>query len=43
MGDDFINDQGNFPSDKLLEYLRPLVGPLGEFATLKYQQAPRQS
>ena len=39
MPDDFLNEAGNFPSEAFLEYLRPLVGELPEFAELKYQPA----
>jgi 6-phosphofructokinase 1 len=33
---EFINDAGNFPSEAFLDYVRPLVGNLPEFARLKY-------
>jgi len=39
MPDAFLNQAGNFPSEAFLEYLRPLVGELPEFAELKYQPA----
>jgi ATP-dependent phosphofructokinase / diphosphate-dependent phosphofructokinase len=35
MPSEFINEAGNFPSPAFLEYLRPLVGELPEFARLK--------
>jgi len=41
MPDDFINEQGNFPTQKFLDYARPLVGELQKFARLKYQQAAK--
>jgi 6-phosphofructokinase 1 len=37
--DEFINEEGNFPSEMMLDYLRPLIGELGDFARLKYQKA----
>ncbi len=39
MPDEYLNEAGNFPSEAFLEYLRPLVGDLPEYAELKYQQA----
>ena len=39
MGDDLINTAGNFPSRKFINYLRPLVGELPEFAELAYKPA----
>lgn len=39
MPDEFINAAGNFPTEKFLSYLRPLVGDLPEFARLKYRPA----
>ncbi len=42
MDDEFINEAGNFPSEAFLDYLRPLVGPLPDFARLKYQ-APMEN
>lgn len=35
MPDEFINAQGNHVTPECLEYLRPLVGPLPEYARLK--------
>jgi 6-phosphofructokinase 1 len=35
MPDEFINPEGNFVTPACLEYLRPLVGPLPEYARLK--------
>ena len=34
MPQDFINTEGNFPTDKFLDYCRPLIGPLPTFAQL---------
>ena len=34
MPDEMINERGNFPSESFLEYLRPLVGELPEYADL---------
>jgi 6-phosphofructokinase 1 len=34
MPDEMINEHGNFPSEVFLEYLRPLVGELPEYADL---------
>jgi 6-phosphofructokinase 1 len=39
MPDAFINEAGNMPTEAFVEYLRPLVGPLPEFADLKYVPA----
>lgn len=39
MPDEMINAAGNFPSEAFLEYARPLVGELAEFAELKYVPA----
>jgi len=39
MPNEFINEDGNFPSAAFLDYLRPLVGELPEFAELKYLPA----
>lgn len=36
---DFINAEGNYPAEACLEYLRPLVGPLPEFADMRYLPA----
>ncbi len=41
MPDEMINSEGNFPTQKLIEYLQPLVGELPTFAQLKYQQAQK--
>ena len=35
MPDEFITPEGNFVTPACLEYLRPLVGPLPEYARLK--------
>ena len=35
MPDEFINDAGNYPTEAFLDYARPLVGELPEFADLK--------
>jgi 6-phosphofructokinase len=37
MPDEMINVDGNFPTDSFLEYLRPLVGELPEYADLRYE------
>ena len=34
MPDDFINEEGNFVSDKFIEYAKPLVGDLPEYVRL---------
>ncbi|MCD4823187.1 MAG: diphosphate--fructose-6-phosphate 1-phosphotransferase [Phycisphaerae bacterium] len=36
MPDEFINEAGNFPTEAFLDYLRPLVGELDEYANLKF-------
>lgn len=36
MPDDFINEAGNYPTDKFLHYAGSLVGPLPEYAQLRY-------
>jgi len=36
MPDEFINKEGNFVTDAFLQYLRPLVGPLPEYARLDF-------
>ena len=35
MPDDFINERGNFVTEKALEYLRPLVGEIPEYVELE--------
>ncbi len=40
MPDSFIDDANSFVTEAFLQYLRPLVGPLPEYARLRYQ--PRQ-
>jgi len=35
MPDDFINEDGNYVSDKFLEYIRPLVGGMPEYVRLE--------
>lgn len=35
MPDEMINDRGNFPTTAFLDYLRPLVGDLPEYASLR--------
>ena len=37
MPPEFINKAGNFPTQAMLDYLRPLVGELPEFARLRYK------
>lgn len=39
MPDEMISAEGNYPSEAFLEYARPLVGELPEFAELKYVPA----
>jgi 6-phosphofructokinase 1 len=39
MPPEMINDAGNFPTEKFLDYARPLVGKLPEFADLRYVPA----
>jgi 6-phosphofructokinase 1 len=39
MPDEFINEAGNLPTQAFADYLRPLVGPLPEFADLNYVPA----
>jgi 6-phosphofructokinase 1 len=34
MPDEYINEQGNFVTDAFFDYLRPLIGPLPEYAKL---------
>ncbi len=36
MPDNFINEAGNFPTEAFLDYVRPLVGDLDEYANLQY-------
>jgi 6-phosphofructokinase 1 len=36
MPDTMINEAGNFPSEPFLEYLRPLVGDMPEYADLRF-------
>jgi len=33
-----INEAGNFPSEAFLEYLRPLVGEMPEYAELQFER-----
>ncbi len=35
MPDDFINEEGNYVSEKFLEYIRPLVGDMPEYVRLE--------
>jgi 6-phosphofructokinase 1 len=39
MPEDYLNEAGNFPSEKFLDYARPLVGELDEYAELAYKPA----
>ncbi len=41
MPDEYINEAGNFPADAFLDYLRPLVGELPEYAELDYKPAAK--
>jgi len=36
---DYFNEEGNFVSDKFLEYMKPLSGPLPEFVRLQQIKA----
>lgn len=38
MPDEFINAEGNFITDRFLDYLKPLVGPMPEYVKLKSQK-----
>ena len=38
MPDAMINEDGNFPSEVFLEYARPLVGELPEYADLDFDR-----
>jgi len=38
MPDAMINEAGNFPSEAFLEYLRPLVGEMPEYAELQFER-----
>lgn len=40
--DEFINEEGNFPTETMLKYLRPLIGELPDFAKLKFRQAGKR-
>ena len=35
MPDEFINQEGNFVTPACLDYLKPLIGPLPEYARLR--------
>ena len=37
MPDAFINERGNFVTEAFIDYLRPLVGPLPEYASLDFK------
>jgi len=39
MPDNYITPEGNFVTDEFIEYLRPLVGELPEYAKLSYKKA----
>jgi 6-phosphofructokinase 1 len=39
MPDEMINEAGNYPTDLFLDYLRPLVGDLDEYARLACKPA----
>ncbi len=39
MPENFLNAEGNFPSEAFFEYARPLVGELPQYAELKYAPA----
>jgi 6-phosphofructokinase 1 len=42
MPQDFMNAEGNFPTRAFLDYARPLVGELGDFATLRMAAPEKQ-
>lgn len=42
MPDAMINEAGNFPSETFLEYLRPLVGEMPEYAELQFEPEARR-
>jgi 6-phosphofructokinase 1 len=42
MPDDFINEAGNYPSEKFIEYARPLIGPMEPYARLSGQKATKK-
>jgi len=39
MDDKYINAQGNFVTDKYIDYIKPLVGELPEYSELTYKRA----
>lgn len=36
--DEYINEEGNFITDTFFEYVKPLIGPLPEYAKLNYKK-----
>jgi 6-phosphofructokinase 1 len=42
MPQDFMNAEGNFPTRAFLDYARPLVGEVGDFATLEMATPGKQ-
>ena len=42
MPQDFMNAEGNFPTKAFLDYASPLVGKVGDFATLEMATAGKQ-
>jgi hypothetical protein len=38
MPDEFINAEGNFVTDAFIEYMKPLMPDLPEYAELKYNK-----
>lgn len=41
MPDEFINDEGNFVTDKFIEYIRPLIGEIPEYKDLSFIKASK--
>jgi 6-phosphofructokinase 1 len=39
MPNEFINDEGNFVTDKFRDYISPLIGELPRYANLEYHKA----
>ena len=37
MPEEMINEAGNYPTEAFLEYLRPLVGEMPEYADLRFE------
>ncbi|MCI0498169.1 MAG: diphosphate--fructose-6-phosphate 1-phosphotransferase [Planctomycetales bacterium] len=43
MPDEYINAQGHFVTDKFMDYIKPLIGPLPEYAHLNYHKVNPQT